>query len=312
MLKYLLKKVIHLIFVMLIVSILVFISIRVIPGDSAEVILRTNGIEPTVESIERFREELGLNQPLLVQYIEWLTGVLRGDFGRSFITGRPVLEEVWYRFPATLELTAGGVVVMLLLSLPVGILAAVFKNTAYDHLGRILALLGASVPSFWLGMMLIYWLAVKQSFFPVMGRGSLQHLILPAFTLGLGMAATYSRLLRASMLEVLKQDYIRVARAKGLQERSIILKHALRNALIPVITAFGVSFGHLLGGTVVVETVFTWPGMGRFVVDAIFSRDYPVIQAYVLVMALVFVTVNFLVDLIYQFLDPRINFERGS
>nr|WP_282706892.1 ABC transporter permease [Natroniella acetigena] len=201
---------------------------------------------------------------------------------------------------------------MLLLSLPVGILAAVFKNTAYDHLGRILALLGASVPSFWLGMMLIYWLAVKQSFFPVMGRGSLQHLILPAFTLGLGMAATYSRLLRASMLEVLKQDYIRVARAKGLQERSIILKHALRNALIPVITAFGVSFGHLLGGTVVVETVFTWPGMGRFVVDAIFSRDYPVIQAYVLVMALVFVTVNFLVDLIYQFLDPRINFERGS
>ncbi|WP_408955859.1 nickel ABC transporter permease [Natroniella sp. ANB-PHB2] len=312
MLKYLLKKVIHLILVMLAVSILVFISIRVIPGDSAEVILRANGIEPTVEAIEGFREELGLNKSLLIQYVDWLTGVLQGDLGSSFITGRPVLEEILYRLPATLELAAGGVVVMLLLSFPIGILAAVFKNTINDHFGRVLALLGASVPPFWLGMMLIYWLGVKQSFFPVMGRGSLQHLILPAFTLGLGMAAAYSRLLRVSMLEVLKQDYIRVARAKGLHERVIILKHALRNALIPVVTAFGVSFGHLLGGTVIVETVFTWPGLGRFVVDAIFSRDYPVIQAYVLVMALVFVMVNFLVDLIYRFLDPRISFERGN
>ncbi|PKM48028.1 MAG: nickel ABC transporter permease subunit NikB [Firmicutes bacterium HGW-Firmicutes-8] len=308
---YLIKRVMYLIPVMLGVSIITFALINLVPGDPAEIILRAGGVEPTLEAVEVQREELGLNDPVYVRYGKWLWNILHLDFGQSFRTGHPVSQEIIDRFPATLELALAGMLVMLSVSFPVGILAAIYKNTVMDHLSRVVALLGASLPSFWLGLLLIYYLSVQLGLFPVMGRGGWSHRMLPALTLGLGMAATYARLLRASMVEVLGQDYIQAARARGLKERVVILQNALKNALLPVVTAFGMSFGHLLGGTVIVETVFAWPGMGKFLVDAIFNRDYPVVQGYVLFMAFVFVFANLAVDISYHFLDPRIRLERG-
>ncbi|UNC93005.1 nickel ABC transporter permease [Candidatus Contubernalis alkaliaceticus] len=310
--KYIVKRLLYLFVVMLGVSLLTFSISQLTPGDPAELILRESGVEPTREAIQALREQLGLNEPLPVQYGKWLWAVLQGDLGQSFRTGQPVLEEIAHRFPATIELTLAGLLVMLVVALPVGILSALFKNTFMDHLSRFFALLGASLPSFWLGLLLIYYFAVKLSILPVMGRGGILHLVLPALTLGLGMSATYARLLRASMLEVLGQDYIHAARARGLKEHTVLVKNALKNALLPVVTAFGMSLGHLLGGTVIVETIFAWPGVGRFVVQAIFNRDYPVIQGYVLFMALIFVLVNLVVDLSYKFIDPRIRLEGGD
>lgn len=310
--KYIVKRLLYLFVVMLGVSILTFSISQLTPGDPAELLLRESGVEPTREAVEAMREHLGLNDPLVVRYGKWLWAVLQGDFGKSFRTGQPVFEEITQRFPATVELTIAGLAVMLSIALPVGILSALFKNTFMDHLSRLFALLGASLPSFWLGLLLIYYFAVKLSLLPVMGRGSLLHLILPALTLGLGMSATYARLLRASMLEVLGQDYIQAARARGLREQTVLVKNALKNALLPVVTAFGMSLGHLLGGTVIVETIFAWPGVGRFVVQAIFNRDYPVIQGYVLFMALIFVLVNLAVDISYKYFDPRIRLEGGD
>lgn len=303
---YVLKRFSYLFLVMLGVSILTFGMSHLAPGDPAELILRAKGVEPTAETIQAMQVSMGLDKPFFVQYGTWLKNLLEGDLGNSYRTGRPVSLEILRRFPATAELTCAGLLVMAGIALPVGILAALYKNTYLDHFSRIFALLGASVPSFWLGLILIYCLAVKMSLFPVMGRGGPEHLVLPALTLGLGMSAQYARLLRASMLEVLSQEYIQAARARGLKEKIVIVFNALKNALLPVVTSLGISLGHLLGGTVIVETIFTWPGMGKFVVDSIFNRDYPVIQGYVLLMALIFVMVNLLVDLTYTFIDPRI------
>lgn len=292
------------------VSILTFGLSQLIPGDPAELLLREMGMEATREEVEILREQLGLNDPFMVQYGRWIKNVLRGDLGRSFRTGGKVAQEIATRLTATIELTIGGLLVMIVLALPIGILSAIFKNTWVDHISRLFAFFGASIPSFWLGLMLIYFFSVKHSIFPVMGRGSLRHLFLPSFTLGIGMATTYARLIRASMLEVLGQDFILAARSRGLKENIVIINNALRNALIPVVTAFGMSFGHLLGGTVIVENIFAWPGVGKFLVECIFNRDYPVIQGYVLWMATIFVFANLIVDISYRLLDPRISVGR--
>ncbi|AFQ42601.1 nickel ABC transporter permease [Desulfosporosinus meridiei] len=305
MFKYVCKRVVFLFFVMFGVSLLTFGMVHLTPGDPAEILLRMEGINATPEAVEALREKLGLNNPLPVQYGHWISKVLGGDLGVSFETGRPVLEELGQRLPATVELTVAGTMVVLLVSLPLGLLSAVYKNTLVDHIGRFFALVGASVPSFWLGLILIYFLAVKYQLLPVMGRGSPAHLVLPALTLGLGMSATYARLLRASMLEILGLDFIQAARARGLTENAVLLGHAFKNALLPLVTAFGMSLGHLLGGTVIVETIFAWPGMGHFLVDSIFGRDYAVVQSYVLLMAFIFVILNLLVDISYAFIDPR-------
>lgn len=305
MLRYICNRVVVLFFVLFGVSLLTFGMVHLTPGDPAEILLRTEGIDATPQAVEELREKLGLNNPLPVQYGNWISKVLRGDLGVSFETGLPVLQELKFRLPATVELTVAGTIVVLLVSLPLGLFSALFKNTFVDHFGRFLALLGASLPSFWLGLILIYYLAVKYSLLPVMGRGSLAHLVLPALTLGLGMSATYARLLRASLLEVLGLDFIQAARARGLRENTVLLGHAFKNALLPLVTAFGMSLGHLLGGTVIVETIFAWPGMGHYLVDSIFGRDYAVVQGYVLLMALIFVVINLLVDISYVFIDPR-------
>ncbi|MCL6610370.1 MAG: ABC transporter permease [Peptococcaceae bacterium] len=309
--RYLLKRLFYLLPVMLGVSVITFGLVNLAPGDPAEIILRTGGADPSREAVLALREDLGLNDPVHIQYGRWLRGVFRLDLGNSFCTGRPVAGEILTRLPATLELTVAALCFMLFLSVPAGILAALYRHTAADHLSRICALIGASLPGFWLGLVLIYCFSVKLGLLPVMGRGGWRHLVLPAATLGLGMAAVYARLLRASMLDVLSRDYIKVARAKGLKEKWVIGRHALKNALLPVVTLLGMSFGHLLGGAVIVETIFAWPGVGKFAVEAIFNRDYPVIQGYALFMSLVFVLANLLVDISYVFIDPRIRLGRG-
>lgn len=309
---YILRRLVLLVPVWLGITLLAFGLGRLAPGDPARLIAAqlADG-PPTAAQIEQARREFGLDAPLPAQYLRWVRNLLVGDLGLSFKTGGPVLGELSRRFPATLQLGVAGLLVGLGLALPLGIIAAVRRGAAADHFSRVVALAGASLPSFWLGFLLIILFAVRLRLLPVAGRGSLRHLILPAFTLGFGMAAPLTRLMRSSMLEVLGDDFIKTARAKGLHERTVILRHAFRNALIPVATVVGMSFGHLLGGAVIVETVFAWPGLGKFVVDSILARDYPLIQGYVLFMGTIFVLINLGVDLLYVWLDPRIRLGGG-
>lgn len=295
------------------ITLLAFGLGRLAPGDPAHRIAeRRSDSPPTREQVERVRRDYGLDDPLPLQYLRWVGNAARGDLGSSFKTGGPVLRELSTRFPATLQLAVCGLLVGIGLALPLGILAAVRRGSLIDQLSRLAALAGASLPSFWLGYLLIILFSVKLELLPVAGRGGPRNLILPALTLGLGMAAPLTRLTRSSLLEVLGEDYIQTARAKGLRGRTVVLRHALRNALIPMVTVIGMSFGHLLGGAVIVETVFAWPGVGKFVVDSISDRDYPLIQGYVLFMGTVFVLINLAVDLLYVYIDPRVRLTGGA
>ncbi|MEW5954439.1 MAG: nickel/cobalt ABC transporter permease [Bacillota bacterium] len=304
--KYIINRIISLIPVLLGISLLTFILIQLVPVDPAEVYLRLSQIPPTDEAVAITRAELGLDKPLYIQYFDWLRKVVQLDFGTSFVTKKPAMEVLLYYFPATLKLTAVSLVIVLLISIPLGVFSALYKDTVFDQVCRLFTFIGASMPSFWLGFVLIYLLSLKLDLFPVYGRGTLAHLVLPALTLALGSAAVYTRLLRTSMLENLKQYFVLYARARGLKERLIVVRHILKNALIPVVIAFGMTLGHMLAGSVIVENVFAWPGVGRHIVSAIFNRDYPVIQAYVLFMAVIFVLLNLMVDIICGLLDPKI------
>ncbi|KJS18328.1 MAG: nickel transporter permease NikB [Peptococcaceae bacterium BRH_c4b] len=312
MANYIINRLLQLIPVLVGVSLITFFILNLAPGDPAELMVRASGMEPTPEAVASMREELGLNYPLHVRYCLWVWHALHGDLGVSYHSGLPVARELALRFPATLQLALASSLFMILLALPAGLLSAFYNRSYIDHLSRFAALLGASMPGYWLGLILIYIFGVRLGLLPVMGSGTIKHLLLPAMTLGFGLAAVYARLLRASLLEVMGQDYIKAARARGLRERRIMLAYAFKNALLPVVTAFGMSLGHLLGGMVVVETIFSWPGVGRLSVEAIFARDYPVLQGYVLVMALVFVVVNLLVDLSYVLLNPRLRIGGGE
>lgn len=309
--SYIFRRLLFLIPIMIAISLISFSLIHLAPGDPALIILRAGGgqAQATQENLERLREEMGLNDPFMVQYARWLWNVIRFDFGVSVRRGTPVSELIAKRLPATLQLTALSVTFAASIALVVGVLSAVKQHSIFDHVGRIFAFVGASMPSFWLGLLLILLFAVKLGWLPALGHGETRHIVLPALTLGLGIAPTYARLLRASMIEVLGQQYITTARAKGVAERRVIFHHALRNALIPFITVLGISFAHALSGAVVVETIFAWPGVGKLVVDAILDRDFPIIQAFVLVAATLFVLINLAVDLSYRFLDPRIRLE---
>lgn len=309
MLTYILRKLFHLFPALLGISVVTFGLINLVPGNPAETILMLEGRIPTEEDVRALEAKLGLDAHLYIRYLRWLGDILRLDLGTSYYTHLPVTEELFSRFPATLELAISSTIVMVLLSFPIGILAAVHRNHLFDLLTRMTTLLGVSIPGYWLGLLLMFVFSNKLRLLPVMGRGEFKHLILPTITLSMGMMLTYARLLRASMLEVMKEEFILVARAKGIKARVVIMKHVLRNALIPVVTAFGIGFGHLLGGTFIVETIFSWPGMGKFVVAAIFKRDYPVIQGFVLMMACVYVLVNVFVDLGYAVIDPRIRLQ---
>jgi len=267
-----------------------------LPGDASD------------QEIEELREQLGFNDPLYVQYVRFASKAIRGDFGESLYYHVPVMELVIERLPASLELAVAAMVFALVLAVPIGIISAVRRGSILDMGSMLGALLGLSMPHFWLGIMLMLLFSVHLGWLPTSGRGTMAHLIMPAVSLGLSLMAMFARLTRSVMLEVLSLDYIRTARAKGLREEVVVGKHALKNALIPLVTVAGMQFGFLIGGTVIIETVFAWPGLGRLVIQAIFSRDYPLVQAIVFVLSLLFVGMNLLVDILYVYLDPQISY----
>lgn len=285
----------------------------VAPGDPAEAIYyQTYGVPPTDQAeLDQLREEIGLNDPFLVRYGRWTFGAVTGDLGTSYRTGLPVWTQITSRLFSTLTLAFGGVIVALSVALPLGILAAVQRDSLLDLVARLFSLIGAAIPSYWLAYLLIFVFAVSLHWLPVAGSSSWRHLVLPCTTLGLSGAALLSRLLRSSMLEAMGNEYMRVARAKGLPERQLIMGHAFRNALIPLVTVMGNMLGFLLSGAIVIETVFAWPGLGRMMIDAISFRDYPVIQGFVLFTGTMFVLVNLLVDVSYTWIDPRIRLADG-
>jgi peptide/nickel transport system permease protein len=297
------------------VSVLVFAVLHLAPGDPAAIML---GAQATKEDVVRLHRDLGLDQPLVIQYVRWMGHVLQGDLGRSIPLGRAVLPEVLLRFKATLVLTAGALLIAILLGLAAGIVSAVKQYTWLDRISMGVAVTGVSLPVFWTGIMLILLFALQLRWFPSSGMSSpygsgvadvLWHLVLPAVTLGTASAAALARLTRSSVLEIIRQDYVRSARAKGLAERAVIARHVLKNAINPIITVLGLQVGFLLGGAILTETVFSWPGLGSMMVRAIQARDYPLVQGGVLLIATTFVLVNLVVDLLYAVFDPRIRYD---
>jgi peptide/nickel transport system permease protein len=299
---YILKRLFHSIFVLVGISLVVFVILH-LTGDPAALLMP---MDATPEQVAQFRQEMGFNDPVLVQYWRFFKGTLRGDFGQSFRHSQPALDLVMERMPATIQLTLAAMAIALLVAIPVGIISAIRRNSILDHIGMTGALLGQSTPVFWLGIMLILIFSVTLQWFPSSGRGEIQNLVLPAITLGMFTMARTARMMRSSMLEVLGQEYMKTAQAKGLSPLTVVLKHALKNAAIPVVTIVGMELGTLLGGAVITEQIFAWPGVGRLALQAISNRDYPVVQAAVFLLAAIFVLVNLVVDLLYTYLDPRV------
>jgi peptide/nickel transport system permease protein len=289
--------------VLLGVVFVVMLTIELIPGDAVSLML---GEHATPEAVAKLRAYLGLDEPLLVRYVGYVGRVARGDLGRSIQQNRPVVDELADAWPATLELTAAALVISAALGIAAGVISAVRPNSAFDALARLGSLFGLSMPVFWTGLVLIVVFALWLPWMPVGGMGSPAHLVLPAITLALPSLAMIARMTRSSVLDVLREDYVRTARAKGVAERLVVAKHALRNAAIPILTLLGLQAGQLMGGAVLTETVFAWPGLGRLMVKAIFARDYVLLQGAVLIFALAFVVINLAVDLAYGALDPRI------
>jgi glutathione transport system permease protein len=306
MFQYLLKRLAGLLPTLLIVAVFVFFFVHLLPGDPARL---AAGAEADPETVELVRRDLGLDKPMLEQFTRFVGGALRGDFGHSIRTKRPVIDEIADRFPYTLKLTLAAMGWSVLFGLVIGVVAAVKRNRWQDRLGMTLAVSGISFPSFALGLLLMMVFAVGLGWLPTVGADSWRHYVLPSLTLGAGVAAVMARFTRSSFVDILHEDYIRTARAKGVSETGVVLKHGLRNALIPVVTMMGLQFGFLLGGSIVVEKVFNWPGMGRLLVDAVEMRDYPVIQAEVLLFSLQFILINLIVDLLYGLINPTIRYK---
>ncbi|RLG72521.1 MAG: peptide ABC transporter permease [Methanobacteriota archaeon] len=334
MYRYILKRLVHTLPVLAGISIIIFIIIQLTPGDPATLKL---GERATPEQIAKLREEMGLNDPLHIQYLRYVKNILKGDLGRSYRNNEKIAREIMRRFPATLELSMVAMFFAILGGVAAGTLAAVKHNSVLDNLSMLAALFGVSMPVFWLGLMLLLVFSVKLGLLPLTGRidenialdhvtglylvdsiitlnptafrSAFSHILLPALALGTIPMAVIARMTRSSMLEVLRQDYVRTAKAKGLPERIVIYKHALRNALIPVVTVIGLNFGLLLGGAILTETIFSWPGIGRYIFLSIGNRDYPAVQGTVLFVGVIFVLVNLLVDISYTLLDPRIKYQ---
>jgi ABC-type dipeptide/oligopeptide/nickel transport system permease component len=307
-LLYLIRRLLFVIPVVIGVLTLVFLMRVLVPGDPIEIMF-LGQVPPDPDTVADIRRELGLDKPLALQYVQYVVGVAQGDLGKSVRTRRPVLDEIRDRYPNTLILAAASLVVALVIGLTTGVLAAVYKDSWIDNLTMFIALFGLSMPAFWFGLMMIQTFGVYLRWFPVMGSGSFRHLIMPALTLGLIASTVQARVARSSMLEVLSSDYVRTARAKGLSRAVVILRHALRNALVPTMTILGLQVGGLLGGAFIIEAVFAWHGVGELAVQAISQRDFPVIQGIIVVVATTYVLVNVLIDLSYRLLDPRIEYE---
>jgi peptide/nickel transport system permease protein len=330
-LVYVSRRLFHLVLILFGVSVLVFLMLRMIPGDPAQLLL---GEYANPEELACLRSQLGLDKSYLTQYWIYIRNILHGDFGNSVRTGAPIMGEIGVRLVATLELSLAAMIIATVIGIAAGVISAVKQYSVFDYGSMFLALIGVSMPIFWLGLMLIYVLAVKFPILPMMGRISmgleappitglvlvdtlaagnfsgfwdgLQHLVLPSFTLATIPMAIIARITRSSMLEVLNKDYVRTARAKGMEEAVVILRHALRNAFLPVVTVLGLNLGLLLGGAVLTETIFSWPGLGRYVVDSLMGRDYAAVQGCILIFAVLMALINLAVDIVYVFLDPRI------
>ncbi len=315
MISYIARRLLDLVFVLFGVSVLIFLMVRFIPGDAVEIMLGAN-TDITPDRVEALRHGLGLDLPIHQQYVRWVGGVLHGDLGRSIWTGRPVSQEILARLPATLEITLLALVLALLLSFPLGVLAARARGTGSDVVVRVLSIVGLTLPSFWVGVLMLYFVSLYLPGWPAIGYvpfgeqpwGNLARMALPVVAVSLPMVAGLTRILRSSLLEVLGSDYVRTARAKGIAERPVLYKHALRNALIPVVTVIGVQMGYLLSGVVVIEQVFAIPGLGRLIIGAINQRNYPLVQGVVLIVTAVFVLINLVVDLAYAWIDPRVEY----
>jgi ABC-type dipeptide/oligopeptide/nickel transport system permease component len=306
-LGYLAKRLASAVPVIVGVTLLVFLMLHMVPGDPAEQMLGEMAVDKT--AVANLRQQMGLNDPLPVQYGHFLGNIVHGNLGTSMLARRSVVEMIGKVLPSTFYLTLAGLGVAIALGTLLGIAAAVRQNTWLDTSSMVLALLGVSMPSFWLGLLLVFTFSLRLGWFPATGSGGWERMVMPAFTLGFGAAAVIARLVRASMLEILRLDFIRVARAKGLSEHRVIYRHALKNALIPVLTMVGLEFGRLLGGTVVIETVFARPGIGRLIVDSILKKDFQVVQGAVLLSAVFYVAINLLVDMSYALIDPRIRYQ---
>jgi peptide/nickel transport system permease protein len=312
--QFIIRRVIHSIFIVWGCATIVFFLLRAIPGDPVTAML---GQEYTPEAAEQLRHRLGLDEPMYVQYVKWFSSLLQGDLGRSIATDEKVIDAIKAGLPATLSITLVSFLIAVLIAFPAGIIAALKKNSWFDYVVSIVSFWGVAMPSFWFGIILIMVFAVRYQWFPSLGYASLtedgfwpwlKHLILPGLAVGTGYAAILMRFVRAGLLEVLHSDYVRTARAKGLRERAVVGRHAMRNALIPVVTIMGIQLALLLSGTVIIETVFSIRGMGRILVGAILDKDFPVVQGVILLVAVIFVTANLIVDIAYTFLDPRIRY----
>ena len=314
--SYIFKRILVAIPTLLIISFMIFSLLYITPGDPVLLMLGSGDTQSvSQEQYDAVRAELGLDKPLFERYMDFITGAVTGDLGTSYITGEDVFDTVMMRMPATLILTVASVLVGLLVAVPLGILAAVKHNSIWDSIATFLATIGVSLPKFWFGLVLIIYLSLRLKIFPSQGiayidrdglGAFLSHLFLPAVSLGLGLAATQTRMIRSSMLEVLNQDYIRFAKSKGFKDKIVIIRHAFKNAMIPVVTVLGSEIGALLGGAVVTETIFSWPGVGRLAMNSIARRDYPMIQGNTLILCAIFLLINLFVDIIYAWLNPRI------
>ena len=306
MIRHFLQRLLYTLPALWLILTMVFMMIHIVPGDP---VLQMLGQDARAEDLAQLRHSLGLDQPLGVQYVRYLEGLARGDWGQSMRYAAPVRPIVLRRFPATLELSLAALAVCLAIAIPAGVFSAQRRGSRADHATSFFTLLGISVPNFALGPILILVFSIEIGWLPVSGRGGISHLILPAATLGAALAAILTRMVRGSMIEELSSDYVRTARAKGISETSVLFRHAFPNALIPVITIVGLQFGSLLAGAIVTETIFSWPGIGRLAVQAISARDYPLLQGCILIIAVSYVAVNFLTDLVYAFVDPRVRLQ---
>jgi nickel ABC transporter permease subunit NikB len=309
MFRFVFKRLILLIPIMLCVSLLAFSLVRAMPGDAASAYLVAAGIPPSDAATAAVNEKLGLDQPFFVQYYNWMIDVLHFDFGNSFINKKPVGQELIGCLSNTMQLALTAMLMVLTLSVPLGFLSARNPNGIIDNVGRVFAFIGCSMPSFWLGFLLVQLFSLKLGILPVSGMGNWEHLILPSLTLSVLYIATYSRVLRNSLLENMNKRFVMYSRARGISEKRVFGTHVFRTSLIPTVTTLGVNFGHMLAGTVIIEVIFSWPGAGRLIVESITARDFPMIQGFIIVMALLFIVINLITDIICAALDPRIRMD---
>lgn len=306
MIRFCLERLAQLIIVFFFVTTLTFLLLRLAPGDPAYILLTTHDVPASEEALNALRKELGLAESLWSQYFQWITDAFTWQWGTSYVSKELVVEELFRRIPATIELATAGLVVMIAVTLIMGISTAIYSHGLLNQVGRLMALLGSSIPTFWLGFLLIYFFSVQYGWLPSMGRGTVKHLFLPAITLGLGLGSMYARVLRTNMLEVMNQPFIKAAMARGLSKKRIFIFQVFKHAFLPVVTMLGTSFAFMLGGSIIVEEIFSWPGLGKYIVEAINMRDYPVIQGYVMLTTFIFVAIHNVVDMIYVWLDPRL------